>query len=193
MATLSSGSAQAPPARGGVQSGVPASSGFREDARIIAFMAIGLLVSFAYIYSAAFGVFSRAQLPRPLFTSLAVILSVLLLTPARRWWLYLAVYYVLQVGLAAWFTTISLPLLAASNIANVFEPLIVAVRRSRRTGGPCTRAAPRGVSPRSSRCHDSWVHAGHGDTTAHQHDLRATSDDRARTARTWRTSGRTGR
>jgi signal transduction histidine kinase len=89
-------------------------------------MAIGLFVSFAYIYSAAFGVFSRAQLPRPLFTSLAVILSVLLLTPARRWWLYLAVYYVLQVGLAAWFTTISLPLLAASNIANVFEPLIVA-------------------------------------------------------------------
>jgi signal transduction histidine kinase len=101
-----------------------ASSGFRADARIIAFMAIGLLVSFAYVYSGAFSFFSRAQLPRPLFTSLAVILSVLLLTPPRRWWLYLSVYYVLQVGLAAWFTTISLPLLAASNVANLFEPLI---------------------------------------------------------------------
>jgi signal transduction histidine kinase len=87
-------------------------------------MAIGLLVSFAYVYSAAFSLFSRAQLPRPLFTSLAVILSVLLLTPTRRWWLYLGVYYVLQVGLAAWFTTISLPLLAVSNIANLSEPLI---------------------------------------------------------------------
>ena len=104
--------------------GLLASSGFREDARVIAFMAIGLLLSFAYVYSGAFSLFSRAQLPRPLFTSLAVILSVLLLTPPRRWWLYLSVYYVLQVGLAAWFTSISLPLLAASNIANLFEPLI---------------------------------------------------------------------
>ena len=97
---------------------------FRRDAWIIAFMAIGLLFSFAYVYSAAFSFFSLSHLPRPLFTSLAVILSVLLLTPAHRWWLYLAVYYVLQVSLAAWFTAISLPLLVASNIANLFEPLI---------------------------------------------------------------------
>ena len=126
-------------------------SGFREDARVIAFMAIGLLLSFAYMYCGAFSLFSRAQLPRPLFTSLAVILSVLLLTPPRRWWLYLSVYYVLQVGLAAWFTTISLPLLAASNIANLFEPLIDAALFRRFVPQERTLASS-GTSPSTSSC-----------------------------------------
>src|SRR3954471_21005356 len=124
MASASTRSAHASTERDGVAARLVASTGFRDDARVIAFMVIGLLLSFAYVYSGAFSLFSRAQLPRPLFTSLAVILSVLLLTPRRNWWLYLSVYYVLQVGLSAWFTSVPLLLIAVGNIANLFEPLI---------------------------------------------------------------------
>jgi signal transduction histidine kinase len=88
---------------------------------------VGLLASFVYTYTASFPPpFSTISLPHPLFPQQAVILTILLLTPLRRWWLYLLVYYVLQVVLGA---RGNLPLwyLLLSNVANVVEPLVGAL------------------------------------------------------------------
>ena len=90
---------------------------------------VGLLASYVYLQTALFSaVFfayegSVPNLPVPFFPPQAIILSVLLLTPARRWWLYLLAYYAMQVaqgtwsGLPLWYTLLS-------NAANVVEPLV---------------------------------------------------------------------
>ena len=63
----------------------------RQDVRPIVWLIIGLLVSYAYTGFVT-GLFA-ITLPHPLFPPQAVILSVLLLTPVRCWWVYLLVYY----------------------------------------------------------------------------------------------------
>jgi signal transduction histidine kinase len=100
----------------------------RRDIRPIIWLIAGLLVSYAYTGFVT-GLFA-ISLPHPLFLPQAVILSVLLLTPAGIWWLYLLIYYVLQLaqGVQA---GLDLTYVAASNVANVIEPLVGAwlVRR----------------------------------------------------------------
>src|SRR5262245_39368584 len=49
----------------------------------------GLLLSYLYLHGASIWDLQSPQLPLPLFPPQAVILSVLLVTPIRRWWLYL--------------------------------------------------------------------------------------------------------
>ena len=92
-------------------------------------LAAGLLASYLYMDTTLFSSLllvnrdSVPVLPVPLFPPQAIILSVLLLTPARRWWVYLLAYYALQVaqgewnGLPRWYALLS-------NVANVVEPLI---------------------------------------------------------------------
>ncbi|HEY2593359.1 MAG TPA: hypothetical protein VGK33_05630 [Chloroflexota bacterium] len=72
----------------------------RQDVRPIFWLVVGLLVSYLYtrIVTGLFAI----ELPLPLFVPQAVILSVLLLTPARGWWLYLLIYYVMQVFQGMW-------------------------------------------------------------------------------------------
>ena len=62
--------------------------------------------------------------PAPLFLPQAVILSVLLLTPARRWWAYLAVYYVALVLFGVTIRSAPIGFCLLANIANVIEPLV---------------------------------------------------------------------
>jgi signal transduction histidine kinase/DNA-binding response OmpR family regulator len=92
----------------------------------LVWLAVGLLASYVYIYGPAFFVPALPgipPLPVPLFLPQAIMLAVLVLTPRSRWWLYLLVYYVLQVtlgtltGLYPWYA-------AQTNVANVLEPLI---------------------------------------------------------------------
>src|SRR4051812_40849229 len=74
---------------------------------------LGWLLSSAYIYGPLLygpsGVQKVPELPLPLFPSQAVILAALLLTQRSQWWLYLTMYYVLQLaqgaisGLPPWF------------------------------------------------------------------------------------------
>lgn len=97
----------------------------RQDVRPIVWLIIGLLVSYAYTGFVT-GLFA-ITLPHPLFPPQAVILSVLLLTPASRWWLYLLVYYVMQVGQGIAQSNLELPYNVTSNIANVLEPLVGAL------------------------------------------------------------------
>ena len=62
----------------------------------------------------------------PVFPQQAVTLSVLLLTPPRRWWLYVLAAYIILVltglwlGLPPWFVFLG-------NVASVLEPLVGAL------------------------------------------------------------------
>ncbi len=61
----------------------------------------------------------------PLYAPVAVVTAVLLLTPPRRWWLYLLATYVFQVGLYTWFGyPLGFNLVAEAPTA--LEPLITA-------------------------------------------------------------------
>jgi len=99
------------------------SDDLRRTLKITFWLVVGLLLS--YIYSnAALVLPSWIEAPDPLFPPQAVILSVLLLTPMRRWWVYLTTYYVIQVvqgmvlaSLPPWYASLS-------NLANVIEPLV---------------------------------------------------------------------
>jgi PAS domain S-box-containing protein len=82
---------------------------------------IGLLVS--YEYTGALSPIFALTLPLPLFPQQAVILSVLLLTPVRTWWLYLLIYFVVQVADGVW-TGLPTRYALLSNVADVIEPLI---------------------------------------------------------------------
>ncbi|HEY1291776.1 MAG TPA: ATP-binding protein [Chloroflexota bacterium] len=97
----------------------------RQDVRPIFWLIIGLLVS--YLYTGFVTGLFAITLPHPLFPPQAVILSVLLLTNASRWWLYLLVYYAMQVAQGVFQSNLELPYILASNIANVFEPLVGAL------------------------------------------------------------------
>jgi signal transduction histidine kinase/DNA-binding response OmpR family regulator len=92
----------------------------------LVWLILGVLASYVYIYGPAFFVpalHGVPPLPVPLFLPQAVMLAVLLLTPRSRWWLYLLVYYVLQIvlgastGLPVWYA-------AQTNVGNVLEPLV---------------------------------------------------------------------
>src|SRR4051812_39484471 len=65
---------------------------------------VGLIASLGYNYAAyAYAAYaanlgpSAPELPYPFFPPQAVILCVLLITPIRHWWFYLATYYVVLV------------------------------------------------------------------------------------------------
>jgi signal transduction histidine kinase len=96
----------------------------RQDVRPILWLILGLLVS--YLYSGFVTRLFAITLPYPLFLPQAVILSVLLLTPPRRWWLYLLVYYAVQVAQGV-LEGLELPYVLASNLANIVEPLVGAL------------------------------------------------------------------
>src|SRR5215203_3320050 len=92
----------------------------------------GLLTSYIYIdaallSTALFG--ERDPIPTlvvPLFLPQAVVLSVLLLTPSRRWWVYLLAYCAIYAtrtelrGVPHWFTLLT-------TVADVVEPLVGAL------------------------------------------------------------------
>src|SRR5262249_15432962 len=92
-----------------------------EDVLSIAWLIIGLLIS--YIYTGIFTRLFAVSLPHPLSVPQAIILSVLLLTPTGTWWVYLLIYYVMQIvqGVTS---DLSLPYVLSSNLANLIEPLI---------------------------------------------------------------------
>jgi signal transduction histidine kinase/integral membrane sensor domain MASE1 len=96
----------------------------RQDVRPILGLILGLLVS--YLYTGLVTNVFAVTLPHPLFLPQAVILSVLLLTPTRRWWLYLLVYYAMQVAQGV-YEGLELPYVLASNLANIAEPLVGAL------------------------------------------------------------------
>ena len=89
----------------------------------------GLFVSLAYghigfVFSVVLG-----DLPYPFFPVQGVILAVLLMTPARHWGWYLALYYVIQVLDGLWLSPFPLQTwyVLVSNVANVLEPLVGAL------------------------------------------------------------------
>src|SRR3954454_2336418 len=98
--------------------------------RPLVWFTLGWLASCAYTFwPLLYGPSTTVRvptLPLPLFPSQAVILAALLLTPRRQWWLYLTIYFVLQLvqgavtGLPGWFAVLS-------NVANVIEPLLGAL------------------------------------------------------------------
>jgi signal transduction histidine kinase/integral membrane sensor domain MASE1 len=96
----------------------------RQDVRPIFWLIVGLLVS--YLYTGFVTNVFAITLPHPLFLPQAVILSVLLLTPAHRWWLYLLVYYAMQIAQGVQ-SELELTYVLASNLANVAEPLVGAL------------------------------------------------------------------
>src|SRR4249920_203073 len=88
----------------------------------LAWLIAGVLLSFNYCrFSGSLLVHS---LPLPLYPQQGVILAVLLLTPPRRWWLYLGVYYVLQVSLGLISPDVPVWYITLSNVGNVIEPLL---------------------------------------------------------------------
>jgi signal transduction histidine kinase len=90
-------------------------------------LTVGLTASFAYKHAADFSPMTSAGLPHPLFPSQAVILSVLLVTPARHWALYLAAYYAALVLEGMGWSDLPRWYLLVSNLANVAEPLVGAL------------------------------------------------------------------
>jgi PAS domain S-box-containing protein len=90
-------------------------------ARPVAIFAGAYLVAWSYLYVATF--LGAQPPPAPLFPPGAVLLCALILTPPRRWWLYLATAFMLQVPILAY---LHLPL--AWNLAGIvpdaLEPLI---------------------------------------------------------------------
>jgi signal transduction histidine kinase/DNA-binding response OmpR family regulator/integral membrane sensor domain MASE1 len=92
----------------------------------LVWLTVGVLASYVYIFGPAFFVPALPgipPLPVPLFPPQAIMLAVLLLTPRSRWWLYLLVYYALQIVLGS-YTGLPVWYAAQTNVANVLEPLI---------------------------------------------------------------------
>jgi PAS domain S-box-containing protein len=87
---------------------------------------LGLLAFDLYIFAARFIPSRFTRVPvAPLYVPVAVILAVLLVTPPRRWWLYLVAAYGFQVAL---FTGFGYPLgfNLVAEAPTVIEPLIAA-------------------------------------------------------------------
>jgi signal transduction histidine kinase len=97
----------------------PAAVQIRQELRPIVWLLVGQLTSFIYLFAASF----EMNIPLPLFPPQAVILSVLLLTSRRHWWLYLLIYYAIQV-VQGMLSSLPLPYYLSSNIGNVLEPLV---------------------------------------------------------------------
>src|SRR5215467_797147 len=94
-------------------------------ARPLLGLLVGLLVFDLYLFSGRIPIHFTMVPVSPLYVPVAVILAVLLLTPPRRWWLYLLVAYAFQVAL---FTGFGYPLgfNLVAELPTVFEPLIAA-------------------------------------------------------------------
>jgi signal transduction histidine kinase/integral membrane sensor domain MASE1 len=93
---------------------------------------VGLFVSLAYGHVGfVFPWMVSGQLPYPFFPVQGVILAVLLMTPARHWGWYLALYYAIEVLDGVAFSTLPPWYLVISNVANVLEPLVGALLLSR--------------------------------------------------------------
>jgi signal transduction histidine kinase/integral membrane sensor domain MASE1 len=90
---------------------------------------VGLFMSLAYGHVGFVFPALEGQLPYPFFPVQGVILAVLLMTPARHWGLYLALYYGILVLDGIWLSPLPLATwyLLASNVANVLEPLVGAL------------------------------------------------------------------
>jgi len=88
---------------------------------------VGLVLSACYLFGAALvpTPFSN-NLPEPLYPPEAIVLAVLLLTPARRWWVFLLEAYIFQVTLFLWMGYRPGPTLIGHG-ANVVEPLVGAL------------------------------------------------------------------
>jgi signal transduction histidine kinase len=91
-------------------------------------LVVGVLLSLGY--NAVLWPLFTFTLPLPLFPPQAIILSVLLLTPTRHWWLYLLVYYMLLVAQGMWVNPLVVYTIS-SDVGDAIEPLIGAalVRR----------------------------------------------------------------
>jgi hypothetical protein len=87
-------------------------------------LVVGLSASFAYRHAANFTPMTSAGLPHPLFPTQAVILSVLLTTSARHWWLFLVAYYAALVSEGIAWSSLPTWYLLVSNVANAIEPLV---------------------------------------------------------------------
>jgi signal transduction histidine kinase/integral membrane sensor domain MASE1 len=95
----------------------------RRTLKIAFWLIVGLLLSYTYS-NAALVLPNWIEAPDPLFLPQAVILSVLLLTPTRRWWVFLTLYYVVQIVQGLLLASLPLWYASLSNVANVIEPLI---------------------------------------------------------------------
>jgi two-component system, LuxR family, sensor kinase FixL len=97
-------------------------SPFHGTVRPLLWLLIGVSLSHAYVNGLLFPDHWTVA-PLPLFAPQAVVLSVLVLTQTRLWWLLLFTYYVVQVVVGA---LVGLPLWYGmlSNVANVLEPLV---------------------------------------------------------------------
>jgi signal transduction histidine kinase len=115
------------PAPAAPSSGASLSAGLHAVALPTFWLTVGLLACFAYKHAADFTPMTSAGLPHPFFPAQAVILAVLLMTPVRHWWLYLAVYYVMLVAEGVWWSDLPSWYLLVSNVANVMEPLVGAL------------------------------------------------------------------
>ena len=117
--------ARAPPGPARFRPLVRVPAGFRDVLLPLLWLTLGLLASIAYLVGAAL-IDVPALLIVPVFPQQAVTLSVLLLTPPRRWWLYVLAAYIILVltglwlGLPPWFVLLG-------NVASVLEPLVGAL------------------------------------------------------------------
>jgi signal transduction histidine kinase/integral membrane sensor domain MASE1 len=121
-----------PPVPAKIRSAWRAPPDLRDAALPLLWLAAGLLASYLYMDAALFSAVLFTDrvpiptLPVPLFPPQAIILSVLLLTPLRRWWLYLVAYYAMQVAQGEW-SGLPRGYALLSNVANVVEPLVGAL------------------------------------------------------------------
>lgn len=97
----------------------------RATIRATLWLLAGLIASAAYSYGAR--LIRPEGLPAPLFVPQAVILSVLLLTPPRRWWLFLLVAYGFRVTTNFWLAGAPLWFSLLGNLPSVIEPLVGAL------------------------------------------------------------------
>src|SRR5262249_47385025 len=102
-----------------------------------------------YQYTAVLPILSGLPLrpPIPLFVPQALVLAVLLLTPARYWWLLLLETYGLLLVQGIWLAGLPAWYILLSNVANVLEPLTGALLLRRLVPLPPRFAALREVGP----------------------------------------------
>src|SRR5262245_59674001 len=101
------------------------------EALPILWVVLGLLAFDLYIFAGRFIPSQFTNVPiSPLYLPVAVVTSVLVLTPQRRWWLYLLSTYLFQVAL---YTGFGYPLVfnLVAEAPTVIEPLIAAYLLSR--------------------------------------------------------------
>ena len=91
----------APPGAAPFRPVVRVPAGFRDAALPLLWLILGLVVSTAYLVGADL-VGVPIPIIAPVFPPTAVVLAVLLLTPTRRWWLYLLTAFAFRVATELW-------------------------------------------------------------------------------------------